>query len=176
MKDIGVRHHFKDKSRDVESYDYPFALTSKLEEDLDEESERHIRKKLLDLDKKDGNESFNVQEEKPSKGFEETLQETQKLLNSRKRKMDQRDNSGGSKKPSVKQRLQLRVEDLTISADSSETEIAQDMALKLHEEKMDLILRVVQIVGKDTAIELFHETQEVENDGGILTAVSCNFC
>ena len=42
MKDIGVRHHFKDKSRDVESYDYPFALTSKLEEDLDEDENEDV--------------------------------------------------------------------------------------------------------------------------------------
>ena len=72
-----MRHHFKGKTRDVESYDHAFSLTSKLEEDLEEESARHIKKKLLELDlKKMVMKGFNVQKEKPSKGFEETLQET----------------------------------------------------------------------------------------------------
>ncbi len=69
--------------------------------------------------------------------------------------------------------LATRVEALSISVDSSDVEVAQDVASKLHEEKMDLILRVVQILGRPAAIRLFEEARQIENhDGGILTAVS----
>jgi hypothetical protein len=37
---------------------------------------------------------------------------------------------------------------------------------------MDLILRAVEILGKEITIKLFYETQETENDGGIMVAVS----
>lgn len=174
MKDINVHHKtYLDKSRDVESYDYSLCLADRLnEEDLDEEAEKRIRKKLADLDKKDGSESFTKEEEAIPEDFEQSLQQAQKLLNSRKRKMDQRDPQ--PPKPSVKSRL-LRVEDLSVTERSSALEVAQDITVKLHEEKMDLILRVVDILGKEIAIQLFRETQEAENDGGILVAVSTPF-
>lgn len=156
----------------MESYDYSLCLADRLnEEDLDEETEKRIRKKLADLDNKDGSESFVKKEEEATpEDFEQSLQQAQQLLNSRKRKMDQRD----PPKPPVKSRL-LRVEDLSVTESSTALEVAQDITVKLHEEKMDLILRVVDILGKEIAIQLFRETQEAENDGGILVAVSTPF-
>ena len=49
---------------------------------------------------------------------------------------------------------------------------AKEIAFKLHEDKIDLILRCVQLLGKERVIELFQSTKEVENDGGIMVAVS----
>ncbi len=173
LKDINVQHSktYLDRSRDVESYNYSLCLKDRLEtEDLDKATEKRIRKKLADLDKKDGSESFVKEEEEAvPEDFEQSLQQTQKLLNSRKRKMDQTD-SQPRQKTVPKPRL-LRVEDLSVSESSTVLEVAQDITLKLHEEKMDLILRVVEICGKELTIQLFRETQETENDGGIMIAV-----
>ena len=173
LKDINVQHSktYLDRSRDVESYNYSLCLKDRLEtEALDEETEKRIRKKLADLDKKDGSESFVKEEEAVPEDFEQSLQQTQKLLNSRKRKMDQRDVQP-LLQTAPRPRL-LRVEDLTVTENSTVLEVAQDITLKLHEEKMDLILRVVEICGKKLTIQLFNETQETENDGGIMVAVS----
>lgn len=166
------------RTRDVESYDYSLCLMSRLEEeDLDYETEKKIRKKLAELDKNDGSESLvkkDLEVPEVPEDFEQSLQQTQQLLvNSRKRKMDQRDQVPVRK--TVKSRLLRRVEDLDVTEESSPMEVAQDITVKLHEEKMDLILRVVEILGKEIAIQLFHETQETENDEGILVAVSCHF-
>lgn len=174
LKDVNVHHSksYLDRSRDVESYDYSLCLADRLnQEDLDEEVEKKIRKKLADLDKKDGSESFIKEEETLPEDFEQSLKQTQHLLNSRKRKMDQRETEPKPPKSNVKSRLR-RVEDLSVTENSTVLEVAQDITTKLHEEKMDLILRVVEILGKQIAIQLFHETQEAENDGGIPVAVT----
>ena len=176
LKDINVHHskNYLDRSRDVESYNYSLCFSNRLEtEDLDLETEKKIRKKLADLDKRDGNESFAKEEETLPEDYEQSLKQTQQLLNSRKRKMDQRE-SHSQKTP--RRPKPLRVEELSVTQDATELEVAQDITLKLHEEKMDLILRAVQILGKQCAIDLFNETREAENDGGIMVAVNnCKF-
>lgn len=165
-----------DKSRDVESY---YKYGSKLGDRLggeDIHEAKKIKEKLVQLDKKDGSDSFQPEEAKDASNdgedFEQTLQETQKLLSSRKRKMDERDDAPKKKSGPRRPPRFLRVEDLSVTASSSPLEVAQDIALKLHEEKMDLISRTIDIIGVDAAIDLFKETQEVENDGGIFVAVS----
>ncbi|XP_031617772.1 phosphorylated adapter RNA export protein [Contarinia nasturtii] len=57
-----------------------------------------------------------------------------------------------------------------LSTDSSATndEIAKDIANKLYEEKDDLMVRVVNTLGRDLSIKLFKETQKIESDGGML--------
>lgn len=170
-------HHsktFLDRSRDVETYDYTLALRSRLDDDeLDKETEKKIRKKLSELDKKDGGDSLvKVEAPKEPEDFESKLKQTQELLNSRKRKMDQRDIQ--KPKKSSRKPKPLRVESLSATTESSDLELAKDIASKLYEEKIDLILRTVEVLGKEAAIDLFNETQEAENDGGILVAV-CTF-
>lgn len=171
LKDFDV-HQSKshlNRYRDVETYDYTLALKSRLEnEDIDKATENKIRRKLNELDKKDGNKSILKTEiAKEPEDFESTLKQTQQLLNSRKRKMDHRDrDKPKSRKPKIQ-----RVNDLSTTVESTDLELAQDIASKLYEEKIDLILRTVEILGKEATIELFKETQETENDGGILVAV-----
>lgn len=161
-----------ERSRDVESYDFSLVLQDRLEnDDIDEESEKQIRKKLKDLDKNDGGESFAAENDSPPADFEDILKETKLLLSkSRKRKMDQRNPTKGRRTPIPK--TPQRVDDLVATIKSTDIEIAKDIALKLHEEKSDLILRVVQLLGKEIAIQLFENTKETENDGGIMVAVS----
>lgn len=177
LKDIDVKHSKDsyDRSRDVESYNYPRGLNTRLEdENLDEESEIKIRKTLKHLDKKDGGRSFGGQAETPSpipEDFEQSLVAAKQLMNSRKRKMDQID-SHKERKPKKVLPMPSRVEDLTVTAESGPLEVAKDIALKLYEEKTDLIQRTVEIVGIEASIQLFKQTQEAENDGGILVAVS----
>ncbi|XP_046633017.1 phosphorylated adapter RNA export protein-like [Daphnia pulicaria] len=174
IKDINVHHskNYLDRSRDVESYNYVLCMKNRLEEeDIDEKTEQRIRKKIADLDEKYGGGDPVKVEKAVDEDFEQSLQQTQTLLNSRKRKMDQRDQQPQSTAPKSKVKARLRrVEELSVTEKSSVMEVAQDIALKLHEEKMDLILRVVEILGKEITIKLFYETQETENDGGIMVA------
>lgn len=176
LKDIDVKHSKDsyDRSRDVESYNYPGALNNCLEnENLDEESEIKIRKTLKHLDKKDGGKSFSQPacESPIPEDFEQSLVAAKHLLNSRKRKMDQR-NSHKEQKPRKHLPKSSRVEDLSVTVESSPLEVAKDIALKLYEDKIDLIQRTVEVVGIEASIQLFKETQEAENDGGIYVAVS----
>ncbi|KAL0129825.1 hypothetical protein PUN28_001819 [Cardiocondyla obscurior] len=60
------------------------------------------------------------------------------------------------------------IEDLSVSADSAADDIGTDIALKLEEKKVLLIRRVVDILGKEKAIDLFQKTKEIEEDGGML--------
>ena len=178
LKDINVHHskNYLDRSRDVESYNYVLCMKNRLEEeDIDEKTEQRIRKKIADLDEKYGSEvPVNVQSEAVDEDFEQSLQQTQTLLNSRKRKMEHREKEPQSTTiPKSKPKLR-RVEELSVTEKSTVLEVAQDIALKLHEEKMELIIRIVEILGKEIAIKLFYETQETENDGGIMIAVSLN--
>jgi phosphorylated adapter RNA export protein len=178
LKDINVHHskNYLDRSRDVESYNYVLCMKNRLEEeDIDEKTEQRIRKKIADLDEKYGSEvPVNVQSEAVDEDFEQSLQQTQTLLNSRKRKMEHREKEPQNTTiPKSKPKLR-RVEELSVTEKSTVLEVAQDIALKLHEEKMELIIRIVEILGKEIAIKLFYETQETENDGGIMIAVSLN--
>lgn len=174
LKDINVHHskHYLDRSRDVESYNYVLCMKNRLEEeDIDEKTEQRIRKKIADLDEKYGGETPVIVEDPVAEDFEQSLQKTQKLLTSRKRKMEQRETQSPNTVQRPRSRTQLRrVEDLTVTESSTVLEVAQDITVKLHEEKMDLILRVVEIIGKELTIQLFRETQETENDGGIMVA------
>lgn len=43
------------------------------------------------------------------------------------------------------------------------------MAEKLEEEKSDLIIRVVSVIGKEASLNLYKITQKIEREGGMLT-------
>lgn len=59
--------------------------------------------------------------------------------------------------------------DLSVSLESSEEDFGRDMAQKLEEEKCDLILKVVSVIGKESSWNLFRITQKIEREGGMLT-------
>ncbi|XP_050352448.1 phosphorylated adapter RNA export protein [Nymphalis io] len=58
--------------------------------------------------------------------------------------------------------------DLLITTDRSTEQIANEIAEKLLEEKKDLLVRIVQVIGVSKAIEIYKETQRIEADGGML--------
>lgn len=59
--------------------------------------------------------------------------------------------------------------DITASLDESNEDFGSDMAEKLEEEKSDLVIRVVSLIGKEASLKLFKITQKIEREGGMLT-------
>ncbi|KAK2574978.1 hypothetical protein KPH14_008741 [Odynerus spinipes] len=60
------------------------------------------------------------------------------------------------------------IADLSTTVDSTDEDVATDIASKLCEKKDLLIRRVVDIIGKEKAIDFFQKTKKIEEDGGIL--------
>ncbi|KAL3286708.1 hypothetical protein HHI36_001203 [Cryptolaemus montrouzieri] len=61
--------------------------------------------------------------------------------------------------------------DLVTTLENSVEEIAEDISNKLYEEKEDLILKILNIIGKQKCLEIFQETQNIEANGGMLIMV-----
>lgn len=59
--------------------------------------------------------------------------------------------------------------DLNVTATSTNEEVAHDIALKLAEEKDDLLLQAITVVGREIPMKIFLETQRIEKDGGMMT-------
>lgn len=91
---------------------------------------------------------------------------------------------GGEQRISAKLRLGARISDdssdginsvarnildLTVTMESTDEEVAQDLANKLAEEKDDLLLQAIRVVGREIPMKLFAETQKIEKDGGMMT-------
>ncbi|XP_066587387.1 phosphorylated adapter RNA export protein isoform X1 [Prorops nasuta] len=60
------------------------------------------------------------------------------------------------------------IPDLTTNADSTNAEVASDIAAKLGEKQDQLIRKVVDTIGKEKAIEFFKKTKTIEERGGML--------
>ncbi|XP_066142499.1 phosphorylated adapter RNA export protein [Euwallacea fornicatus] len=59
------------------------------------------------------------------------------------------------------------IPDLSVDEVNDTNDIVKDIADKLNEKRDDLILKVVQAMGKERTIEFFKETQHIERDGGM---------
>lgn len=59
--------------------------------------------------------------------------------------------------------------DLSVPLESSEEEFGRDMATILEEDKCDLIVKVVSVIGKEASLNLFKITQKIEREGGMMT-------
>ncbi|XP_074554437.1 phosphorylated adapter RNA export protein [Halichoeres trimaculatus] len=87
---------------------------------------------------------------------------------------EQRAGGDAKRKRSAKERLGPRAEmDIKgryeITEDDSEDKVADEIAYRLQEPKKDLIVRVVDVIGKKKAIELLGETATLEESGGVYT-------
>lgn len=89
---------------------------------------------------------------------------------------DSEERAGGDakRKRSAKERLGPRAEmDIEgryeITEDDPEDKVADEIAHRLQEPKIDLIERVVKVIGKKKAIELLGETAMLEETGGVYT-------
>ncbi|KAH8284969.1 hypothetical protein KR054_003348 [Drosophila jambulina] len=58
--------------------------------------------------------------------------------------------------------------DLKDVAGRDPSDVATEMASKLYEEKDELLVRVVEVLGIDLPLELYKETQRIEADGGMM--------
>lgn len=59
-----------------------------------------------------------------------------------------------------------------VMVDTTSEAVARDLAAKLHEEKDELMLRIVDILGNALPLEVFAETQKIEANGGMMIMVS----
>ncbi|EDW02489.1 phosphorylated adapter RNA export protein [Drosophila grimshawi] len=73
--------------------------------------------------------------------------------------------SGGSSDNSGEPRHIL---DLQETAGRDPSDVAREMANKLYEDKDELLVRVVKVLGIDVPLELYKETQRIEADGGMM--------
>ncbi|KAF7992339.1 hypothetical protein HCN44_001664 [Aphidius gifuensis] len=60
------------------------------------------------------------------------------------------------------------ISELSTTIESSDIDVANDIAEKLNENKDSLIKRVVDIIGAEKAIEFYKKTKEIEEDGGMM--------
>lgn len=56
-----------------------------------------------------------------------------------------------------------------LTLEASDDDFGRDMAEKLEEEKCDLILKVVSVIGREASFNLYKITQRIEREGGMLT-------
>ncbi|KAI8128657.1 hypothetical protein FF38_10804 [Lucilia cuprina] len=72
--------------------------------------------------------------------------------------------SGGSDSNSYDPK---HIEDLCDIEGREPVEVAREMAMKLHEEKDDLLVRVVEVLGTELPLKIYKETQRIEAEGGM---------
>lgn len=77
-------------------------------------------------------------------------------------------NSSDSNSNDSFQNAPRHILDLNVALECDHGAFAAELANKLCEEKDDLMLRVVNILGKEIPAKLFKETQKIEADGGML--------
>jgi PHAX RNA-binding domain len=59
--------------------------------------------------------------------------------------------------------------DLSATHESNDVEFSREMAENLEEEKCDLIMKVVSVIGREASMNLYKITQKIEREGGMLT-------
>ncbi|XP_044199976.1 phosphorylated adapter RNA export protein [Thunnus albacares] len=145
---FGMEGDVNMSNRNVETYNY--VLARKIME-----KERELEK----LSKDDGEVSM----------LDAQLEEYMKGQGS-----EERAGGDAKRKRSAKERLGPRAEmDIKgryeITEDDPDDKVADEIAHRLQEPKVDLIERVVNVIGKKKAIELLGETSTLEESGGVYT-------
>lgn len=60
------------------------------------------------------------------------------------------------------------IPDLKVDVNDKPEDLAKDIANKLYEEKEELILKAINILGKQKAIDIFNKVKDIEADGGMM--------
>ncbi|XP_060527260.1 phosphorylated adapter RNA export protein [Cylas formicarius] len=120
---------YKDRSRNVESYDYSLA-----------------RKYYEQIDQRQGNK--RTRDDRKNSAFKFKDKPTNKERNLKG-------------KPRI-------IPDLNVDINCINEDIAKDIANKLCEEREDLVLKILDAMGKEKTFELFEETRRIEKEGGML--------
>ncbi|XP_043471522.1 phosphorylated adapter RNA export protein [Leptopilina heterotoma] len=140
-----TRNNYKDRT--VESYDFTLGYSFKKREELPEnnssDEERETEPRLTN--KRNFADRRNVK------------------LRLGKRRNDAPANDDDDHKGSSRV-----MSDLSITPESSDADVAADIAAKLSEHKDVLIRRIVDILGKEKAIDFFQKTKKIEEEGGML--------
>ena len=133
--------------RSVENYDYKAAQAIMGSNPPSENEEGEIS----------DNAEVNVESEQEP---EENMIDIKKRLG-RKRPLSER--LGPQKKP--KERNLIEIEDIS---DMSDEEFGNHVAEALYESKPDIIIKVINVVGRKAALEIYNETREKEREGGMM--------
>lgn len=166
--------------RSVESYDYSLRFRLKSENSLK-------RRKSSNSDSSnDRPQSQNYRMPNKNKRFHHAADGGS---------ASQSHNNPQQKKKNVRQRLGVRRSDDSSSNDaagrldgprvildleqltelSTNESVAKDLATKLYEEKDELMLRIIEILGNELPLQVFVETQRIEANGGMMIMVSTRF-
>ncbi|XP_075168686.1 phosphorylated adaptor for RNA export [Haematobia irritans] len=72
--------------------------------------------------------------------------------------------NSGSDSNSYEPRL---IEDIEDIGDRDTVDVAKEIALKLREQKDDLLVKIVEVIGIELSLKIYKETQRIEADGGM---------
>lgn len=136
------------RGRDVEDYNY------KLKYRLNGESSNSFKRRKSNSTEDNDSDQRNSQIRRKRKSRKNNNQ-------FKKSQCDDSSNDERNLSPRV-------ILDLTASADCSNEEFARDMSNKLFEDKDDLLLRIVEALGREIPMKFFQETQKIELEGGML--------
>uniref|UniRef100_T1GS94 Phosphorylated adapter RNA export protein n=1 Tax=Megaselia scalaris TaxID=36166 RepID=T1GS94_MEGSC len=146
MRGIGVAHGSRD-DRSVETYDYK--LKYRLE---------GRKRALSDNDQSDDSEGPSNKKSKCNNSSRMKKRPVKERLGSKKHSSE---SSDFENEPRI-------LCDLTLTENDEAESLAREIAHNLFEEKDELILRLVSVVGTRMAIKLFQETQKIEKEGGMM--------
>ncbi|XP_053696112.1 phosphorylated adapter RNA export protein isoform X2 [Sabethes cyaneus] len=145
------------RNRDVESYDYSL----KYRMNGGNAFQRTLKRRQSNSDDSDGFGNSG------GKRFRSTSFGGNRERKSVKLRLGTRNSSDSNSNDSF-QNAPRHILDLNVTDDCDSQIFAAELANKLCEEKDDLMLRVVSVLGKDIPAKLFKETQKIEADGGML--------
>ncbi|XP_063700175.1 phosphorylated adapter RNA export protein [Culicoides brevitarsis] len=160
MRGCDVNNHRRD--REVESYDY------RIKYRLNGDSEAPITGIKRRQSYSDDSDTSNRQQQYGDSKRFRAKNHAEKKISAKLRlgpRLSTEENSNDDGMPAVAR----HVLDLSVNAECTNEEIAQDIAMKLYEEKDDLLLHAINTIGSEIPIKLFAETQKIELDGGMMT-------
>ncbi|KAH8297168.1 hypothetical protein KR044_005795 [Drosophila immigrans] len=146
--------------RNVENYD--FSLRYRMN------GENTLKRRLSNSSDEGSSHPAHKRGRQSSRPIVESQRERNPLkgrLGQRSRSRRGNSSTSGSSDNSSEPRHILDLND-TVGRDACD--VAREMASKLYEEKDELLVRVVQVLGLDVPLELYKETQRIEADGGMM--------
>ncbi|XP_017015127.1 phosphorylated adapter RNA export protein [Drosophila takahashii] len=146
------------RDRNVENYDFSLRYRLNGENSL---------KRRLSNSSEDGGESSHPAHKRGRPSSRSTDEYPQR--GSVKSRLGHRSRRGTSSASGSSDSCEPRhILDLNEVAGRDPSDVATEMASKLYEEKDELLVRVVEILGMELPIELYKETQRIEADGGMM--------
>ncbi|XP_050077616.1 phosphorylated adapter RNA export protein [Anopheles maculipalpis] len=154
------------RNRDVESYDY------KLRERLQSGNAfERLKRRQSNSDDSDGYAGGGKRMRTSHSSYPEQV-ENRERRGSVKDRIGKRNTSTDSNSDDCAQnapRFDFRhIPDLNVEEDCTSEQFGIELAGKLNETHTDLMVRVVEALGKEIPLKLFKETQKIEADGGML--------